>query len=76
MMPLRDRAGRFLPRHKHDPLHPYVVLQEDGLPGYLTASYKDAAGHARAAGARLVLTREGGAPLCLLKAAKPLRAVL
>ncbi len=76
MKPIRDALGRFLPRLRHDPHHPYVVLQEDGAGAYRSASYGDAATMARLAGARLMLTRTAKRPLCLLDARKRVRAVL
>ncbi len=76
MSTIRDALGRFLPRLRHDPRHPYVLTQEDGAAAYRSASYADASGLARETGARLMLTREGKRPLCLLDARKRRRAVL
>lgn len=74
--PRRDALGRFLPRLKHDPLHKYVVLQEDGVGAFKTGLHDDAYAHAKAAGAPLVMTRARGTHTVLLAAVKPPRAVL
>ena len=76
MTPLRDARGRFLPRIRHDPLCPYVLLQEDGLPAYRTASYQDGYEQARASGGDLVVTFTHGRPLRLVRHIKPAKVVL
>ena len=76
MKPHRDALGRFLPRIPHDPLHPYVIPQEDGLAAYRTHSLHDGRETALAAGADLYLTFPTGRPLRILRHVKPSKVVL
>ena len=76
MTPPRDARGRFLPRIRHDPLHPYVLLQEDGLPAYRMGTVTEGYALAAECGADLLVTFPTGRPVRIVHFVRPTRVVL